>query len=95
MASVNLTGLQPTNPVKPVHGTRYIITRSKAKQLISILEKEFPMESRKIVRDIKYEVANGNHDTHISFIIDDNDSDGQCVFPYACVALVVNLHEPY
>lgn len=95
MASNNLTGLKPTNPVTPEHGTRYIVTRNKAKSLVTILEKEFPQESRRIVRDIKYEISNGDHDTHIAFIISDEDCDGMCVFPFACESLIVNHREPY
>lgn len=93
MATQRLSGLYPSNPNASKQGTRLVVTRKRAQQLVDILKSEFNYESSYIVPSIEYELAHGTHDTHISFVIDENDMDGYTAFTYACVLSTVNYQE--
>lgn len=89
MASQRIVSLRPTNHrLDDVRDkTRYVLTRTRAKHLLPLLE-DYPQESKSLIQDITYEMEHGDDDTHIAFYIDDNDIDTLTALQFVCLDYV-------
>lgn len=95
MAVYKLTTLQPSNPVTPMTGTRLIITRRRANDLLKILNDNYPRESTHVKSAIEYELSHSFHESHIAFIVDDEDIDGITAIQCASMDLLFNYKDAY
>lgn len=92
MTRSQVTAIKPTNHSMDnvTDKSRYVITRSKAQDLLCILCGKYPIESSRVTTSINYELEHSQHDTHISFYVDNNDVDGLTAIQYACTLLIFN-----
>ena len=89
MATRRLVTLRPTNHrLDDVRDkTRYVLTRTRAKHLLPLLE-AYPQEAKSLIQDITYELEHGDDDTHIAFYVADNNLDAAIALQFACLDYV-------
>lgn len=96
--ATNYKLVKPTSP-KPDHGSRFVITRGNARKIIDWCDSQDDMIRELCATQLRNVLTNalrdGEHDTHISFYINEQDVDLYTCYEHACMALFNTYQEVF